>query len=87
MGVQEQRIEGHTKPVLLLPHPLGPGDHPRTTPTGDQLWNPNWSAAQRSKEKHNAKFIQAIVNTTIANAQVCHPKMLQAKNRSTHYVA
>lgn len=74
MGIQEQRIDGHTRPVLILPHPLGPNEDNHINPARNKLWNPKWLATNGSKDDYNKQFLQAVVNTTIANAKVCHPK-------------
>ena len=77
MDIQEIRIDGQPWPVLIPPTPLEPGK-PEHEKNGHRLWNPKWLAGKPFTDPYNTRFIDAVVSTTIANAQVRQNYELQS---------
>jgi hypothetical protein len=77
MDIQEICIDGQPWPVLIPPTPLEPGK-PEREKNGHCLWNPKWLAGKPFTDPYNTCFIDAVVSTTIANAQVRQTYELQS---------
>lgn len=74
MGIARQRVPDHVQPILILPHPLEPGQPHRTDPAGQKLWNPNWLSDTPYADPYNRSFFQAVIKTVQVNAKVTPTK-------------
>jgi hypothetical protein len=79
MDIQEVRIDGQPRPVLVPPTPLEPSE-PEREKDGHRLWNPKWLAGKPFSDPYNACFIDAVVSTIVANARVRQSSALQSSS-------